>query len=132
MKRILFLLAALVIAAPTAHAVEATMQTHVITLTGYVIDNSCARTNMKNLAEVCLTYTSECALKAECIKSGYTFYTSEGKLTPFNKASNKKVEEFLKKPDSKTLVTIKAEVVREKLNLISIENLSEDNKANSK
>jgi len=130
MKRILLFIAAIAvsgIAAPTAYPLEATTEAPVVTLTGYVIDNSCARTNIKNLDEVCLTYTSECALKEECIKSGYSFYSVDGKVIPFNEASNKKVEEFLRMPGSKTRVTIKAGINGDKLDLISIENYNASN-----
>jgi hypothetical protein len=40
----------------------------------------------------------------------------------FNKNSNKKVEEFLKKDTSKTQVVVKAKMAGQELNLISIEN----------
>jgi hypothetical protein len=93
----------------------------VITLTGTVIDNRCAEANKADLANFVKTHTKECALMPACVASGYAIF-AEGKLTAFDKDSNKKIEEFLQKDASKTHVVIKANLAGHVLSLISIEN----------
>jgi hypothetical protein len=92
-----------------------------ITLTGTIIDNRCADMNKANLAEFIKTHTKACALMPECVASGYSIFV-DGKLHKFDAESNKKVEEFLRKEESKLDVVVKAEKVGEELKLISIEN----------
>ncbi|HCS47084.1 MAG TPA: hypothetical protein DIW61_02025 [Candidatus Aminicenantes bacterium] len=93
----------------------------VMTLRGTVIDNHCAGMSKGNLAEFVKTHTKACALMPECVASGYSLF-ADGKLHKFDQASNKKVEEFLKKDESKLEVVVKAEKVGDELKLISIEN----------
>lgn len=90
-------------------------------LKGDVIDNMCAGMNKDNLADFVKTHTKECALKPACIDSGYSIF-ADGKLYKFDKDSNAKVAEFLKKADSKLQVTITAKQVGDELSLVSIEN----------
>ena len=93
----------------------------VMTLKGDVIDNICAGANKANLAEFVKTHTKECTLKPGCIDSGYSIF-ADGKLYAFDKDSNVKVGEFLKKADSKLQVSITAKQVGDELSLVSIEN----------
>jgi hypothetical protein len=92
-----------------------------ITLKGTIIDNHCAAMGKDNLGEFVKTHTKACALMPDCAASGYSIFT-EGKLYKFDQASSKKVEEFLKKDESKLEVVVKAEKVGEELKLVSIEN----------
>ncbi len=92
-----------------------------ITLKGTIIDNHCAAMGKDNLAEFVETHTKACALMPDCAASGYSIF-AEGKLYKFDQASSKKVEEFLKKDESKLEVVVKAEKVGEELKLVSIEN----------
>ena len=92
-----------------------------IVLKGDVIDNTCAGANKDNLAEFVTTHTKQCALMPGCIESGYSIF-ADGKLYAFDKDSNAKVVEFLKKADSKLQVTITAKQVGDELSLVSIEN----------
>ena len=92
-----------------------------IVLKGDVIDNMCAGANKDNLTKFVKTHTKECALKSGCIDSGYSIFAN-GKLYAFDKDSNAKVAEFLKKADSKLQVTITAKQVGDELSLVSIEN----------
>jgi len=92
-----------------------------VVLKGDVIDNTCASANKDKLAEFVKTHTKQCALMPGCIESGYSFY-ADGKLYAFDKDSNAKVVEFLKKADSKLQVTITAKQVGDELSLVSIEN----------
>lgn len=93
-----------------------------LTLKGYIIDNKCASSqNKSRLSDFVKTHTKECALMPQCAASGYSIF-SDGKLSKFDKTSNAKVEEFLKKPDSKLQVVITAEPEGKKLGLVSIEN----------
>jgi hypothetical protein len=93
----------------------------VLTLKGDIVDNMCAAENKDHLADFLKTHTKECALMSDCIASGYSIF-ADGKLHKFDQASNKKIEEFLRKPDSKLQVVVKAERVGKELKLLSIEN----------
>ena len=90
-----------------------------VTLKGDIIDNMCAGAQKSQLSTFVKTHTKECAL--QCATSGYSIF-SDGKLSKFDKTSNSKVEEFLKKPDSKLQVVIVAEPEGKELGLVSIEN----------
>jgi hypothetical protein len=92
-----------------------------IILKGTIIDNHCAAMSKDNLPEFVKTHTKACALMPDCAASGYSIF-ADGKLHKFDQASNKKVEEFLKKAESKLEVVVKAEKVGEELKLVSIEN----------
>ena len=90
-----------------------------VVLKGDIIDNMCAGVQKNQLPTFVKTHTKECAL--QCATSGYSIF-SDGKLSKFDKVSNAKVEEFLKKPESKLQVVIKAEPEGKELDLVSIEN----------
>jgi len=99
----------------------AVLEGKVITLKGTVIDNRCADLNKDNLAEFIKTHPKECALMPDCVASGYSIF-ADGKLYKFDQASSKKVEEFLKKAESKLEVVVQAGWEGEELKLVSIEN----------
>lgn len=105
-----------------ASAAPAQKAAQEMTYTGDIIDNRCAKLNKKGLSAFVPAHTKECALMPACIKSGYSIYTKEGELIGFTEKSNKLIEEFLRKPDSKLQVTIKAKKARKNLSLISIQN----------
>ena len=91
-------------------------------LKGDIIDNMCAGSQKADqLAAFLKTHTKECALMHGCAPSGYSIF-SNGKLSKFDKASSAKIEEFLKKPDSKLQVVATVEKEANELSLISIEN----------
>jgi len=93
-----------------------------ITIKGDIIDNMCAGSqNPEDLAAFVKTHTKQCTLKPQCAASGYSIF-SDGKLSKFDKESNAKIEEFLKKADSKLQVVVVAKKVGDELNLVSIEN----------
>ena len=140
MKKVLFVLMALCFVSSLALAQDMPQSTATVTTTdttttvtktvttpesivlkGDVIDNMCAGANKANLAEFVKTHTKECTLKPGCMASGYSIY-ADGKLYAFDKDSNAKVAEFLKKADSKLQVTVTAKQVGDELNLVSIEN----------
>jgi len=130
MKKILLVAIALCFVTSLALAQEAKQPvaaspaaatTDTVVFNGVVIDNMCAGANKDTLANFITTHTKECALKPGCIDSGYSIYV-DGKLYAFDKDSNAKVGEFLKKADSKLQVTITAKQVGDKLSLVSIEN----------
>jgi len=103
--------------APAAPAVVS----DTLTLTGDIIDNMCAGAQKpEELAAFIKTHTKECAIK--CADSGYAIF-SNGALLKFDAASNAKIAEFLKNPDSKLQVVavVKKEPLNE-LSLVSIEN----------
>jgi len=115
MKKVTFavLLAGLVVLAALAG--------EVMTLKGVIIDNMCVSANKDNLAEFIKTHTKQCALMPDCVASGYSLFV-DGKLHKFDQPSNKKIEEFLRKDESKLEVVVKGEKVGEELKLVSIEN----------
>jgi hypothetical protein len=92
-----------------------------ITLKGTIIDNHCAESNKDHLAHYVMTHTKECAVMPHCAASGYSIFV-DGKLHKFDAESSQKVEEFLKKDESKLEVVVTAEKIGEELKLISIEN----------
>lgn len=103
----------------TTTAPAATTTTETVALTGTVIDNSCAGANQADLANFVKTHTKQCALS--CVASGYAIF-ADGKLYQFDKDSNAKVAEYLKKEDSKLQVVVTAKKAGEELSLVSIEN----------
>ncbi len=110
--------AATTVTTPAANAPAATE----ITVSGTIIDNHCAGTQTaQQLSEFIKTHTKQCVLMPVCAASGYSIF-SDGKLLKFDKASNAKVEEFLKKTDSKLEVTVTAKKVGDELSLVSIAN----------
>ena len=131
MKKFVFIAILLCVATSLAFAAEQTVTTtttttvpvvaaaETVTLTGDVIDNMCANANKDLLANFVKTHTKQCALS--CIDSGYAIF-ADGKLTKFDKESNAKIAEFLKKEDSKLQVVVTAKKVGEELSLVSIEN----------
>jgi hypothetical protein len=58
----------------------------------------------------------------DCAASGYALYTEEKLLMKFDKESNTKVAEFLKKTDSKLKVVVEVKQVGGELSLVSIKN----------
>jgi type 1 fimbria pilin len=96
--------------------------TETVTLRGTIIDNQCAgKQAPEQLGTFIKTHTKQCALLPACVASGYSIF-ADGKLTKFDKASNAKVEEFLRKPESKLDVLVVAKKAGNKLELISIMN----------
>lgn len=93
----------------------------VLSFKGDIIDNMCAAANKDRLADFLKTHPKECALLSHCAASGYSIF-ADGKLYRFDQTSSKKIEEFLKQPDSKLQVVVKAEKIGEELKLVSIEN----------
>lgn len=93
----------------------------VLSFKGDIVDNMCAAENKDNLAEFVKTHTKECALMSDCVASGYSIF-ADGKLYKFDQASNKRIEEFLRKPNSRLRVELKAEKVGDALKLVSIQN----------
>jgi hypothetical protein len=114
MKKLFALVLAVVFIASIAAfaATEKVKDTRpVITMTGTIIDNSCAASHKSDLKSFIKTHTKDCALMPSCVASGYSLYTEKGELIPFNRGSYKKIASFLKEKNSK--LTVKVEVVRD-------------------
>jgi hypothetical protein len=92
-----------------------------LTLKGYIIDNKCAAAQSAQLDEFTKTHSKECALSPDCAASGFAIY-ADHQLYKFDKDSSAKIEEFLKKEDSKLLVTVEAKKAGKDLSLVSIKN----------
>ena len=88
---------------------------------GTIIDNKCADANKDTLDSFIQTHPKSCTLLPGCAASGYSIYVDE-KLLKFDKASNAKIEKFLKKKTSKLAVEVSVKKVGEELNLVSIKN----------
>ncbi len=102
-------------------AVTATIGNAVMPIKGTIIDNTCAGANKDSLAEFIKTHPKSCALMPACAASGYSIY-ADGKLMQFDKESSAKIEEFLKKDDSKLDVVVETEKAGDELKLLSIKN----------
>jgi len=123
MKSLISFVLLLCLTASLALAQEkaATATAVTLTLKGTIIDNLCADANKADLANFTKTHPKSCALMPTCAASGYSIF-ADGKLYKFDKDSSKKIEEFLKKEDSKLQVVVQAKQTQEELSLISIAN----------
>ena len=93
-----------------------------VTLKGDIIDNMCAGTKSpEELTAFVKTHSKDCALAPACAESGYSIF-ADGKLNKFDKDSGAKIEEFLKKADSKLQVVVEAKTAGEELSLVSVKN----------
>ncbi len=116
MKKVLLVVLALAFMSGLAFAQPAEM-----TMKGVIIDNMCAGAHKADITEFVKTHTKDCALMPQCVASGYSIVT-DGKVMKFDKASNAKIEEFLKKADSKLGVEVVVKKTGEELSLVSIMN----------
>ena len=125
MKRILLAcLAILLVVSYSAFAAgkgTAKPATALSVIKGPIIDNKCADANKDNLDSFIQTHPKSCTLLPGCVASGYSIYV-DGKMLKFDKASNAKIEKFLKKKTSKLAVEVSIKKVGEELNLVSIKN----------
>jgi hypothetical protein len=85
-------------------------QDKTVTLTGYMIDNSCAanHANDKTFATWVKTHGTSCATMDSCEKSGYAVFADD-KLYKFDDAGNTSAEALLKATKSKKGLHVKAE-----------------------
>ena len=81
-----------------------------VTLTGYLIDNSCAANHEKDktFATWVKTHGTSCAMMESCEKSGYAVFAGD-KLYKFDDAGNASAAELLKNTKSKKGLHVKAE-----------------------
>src|SRR6266436_5852577 len=81
-----------------------------VTLTGYLIDNSCAanHANDKTFGTWIKTHGTSCATMDSCEKSGYAVFAND-KLYKFDDAGNTSAEALLKATKSKKGLKIKVE-----------------------
>jgi hypothetical protein len=118
----MFLTLGLIVLLSFSFQVQADMHgAKTMTLKGDIIDNMCASGHKDDMAEFVKTHTKACALIPNCASSGYSLYV-DGKLHKFDEASNKKIEEFLKKDDSKLQVEVMIEQKEDMISLVSIKN----------
>jgi phosphoribosylamine-glycine ligase len=93
-----------------------------VTLKGDIIDNLCAGSKSpEELTAFVKAHSKECATAPDCAASGYAIF-ADGKLYKFNKESNAKIEEFLRKADSKLQAVVEAKMAGEELSLVSVKN----------
>jgi hypothetical protein len=81
-----------------------------VTLTGYLIDNSCASKHAtdKTFATWVKTHGTSCAMMDECEKSGYAVFADD-KLYKLDEAGNTSAADLLKNTKSKKGLHVKAE-----------------------
>jgi len=81
-----------------------------VTLTGYLIDNSCAANHAtdKTFATWVKTHGTSCAMMESCEKSGYAVF-ADNKLFKLDEAGNSSAEDLLKNTKSKKGLHVKAE-----------------------
>lgn len=77
------------------------------TFSGVLMDKACSAEN--KITEKALKHGKDCALMADCVKSGYGVLTAEGKFIAFDAAGNKKVAAFLKSFKRDDSIKIKVE-----------------------
>jgi len=85
-------------------------QDKTVTLTGYMIDNSCAANHAKDktFATWVKTHGTSCAMMEACEKSGYAVFADD-KLYKFDDAGNSSAEALLKATKSKKGLHVTAE-----------------------
>ena len=105
MRKVFPLIVALAVMAGALMAQDKT-----VTLTGYMIDNSCAanHANDKTFATWVKTHGTSCATMDSCEKSGYAVFADD-KLYKFDDAGNASAEALLKATKSKKGLHVKAE-----------------------
>src|SRR5260370_36433638 len=83
-------------------------QDKTVTLTGYMIDNSCAANHAtdKTFATWIKTHGTSCATMDSCEKSGYAVF-ADNKLYKFDEAGNTSAAELIKNTKSKKGLHIK-------------------------
>ncbi len=119
MKKIIILI---IIYCSVASLVFAQQTAVTITIKGDIIDNLCVSSKKpEELAGFLRIHTKECALRPQCIASGYSIF-SDGKLMKFDQISNFDIESFLKMPLSKLQVIVECEKSGNLLRLMYIEN----------
>jgi hypothetical protein len=81
-----------------------------VTLTGYLIDNTCAASHAtdKNFPDWVKTHGTSCAMMESCEKGGYAVY-SDNKLYKFDGSGNDAASEVLKNTKSKKGLQVKVE-----------------------
>lgn len=122
MKKLAIIALVMAFAASLAFGAE-TAAPKSMELSGTIIDNQCATANKANLPEFIKTHPKSCALMPNCAASGYSIYLPDGSLKAFDKASNAKIEKFLKKKASVLDVTVKVKDAGTGLTLVSIKNM---------
>ncbi len=81
-----------------------------VTLTGYLIDNSCAASHAtdKTFATWVKTHGTSCAMMESCEKSGYAVFAGD-KLYKFDESGNISAVDLLKSTKSKKGLHVKVE-----------------------
>jgi len=81
-----------------------------VTLTGYLIDNSCAASHAtdKAFATWVKTHGTSCAMMDACEKTGYAVFADD-KLYKFDESGNSSAEDLLKNTKSKKGLHVKVE-----------------------
>jgi len=106
MKKFLFALLPLLFVSTLVFAQDAPYTYH---LNGTIVDRDFSGQHKDDINTAVAAYTKEAALQLSAIASGYGILVEDGYMI-FNKKSNDKIVEFLKKPDSNLVVDVEAEI----------------------
>ena len=98
-----------------------------VKLTGYLVDVMCAAGHAKDNAEdaqkFAAEHTKECALMADCVKSGYGIF-ADGKWYPFDDKGNKLAKSLFDKTASQDHIKVTVEGMTHD-NKLMVEKLTE-------
>jgi hypothetical protein len=98
-------------------------------LTGYVVDVRCATRHAKDKPEDAMKFaaehTKECALKEECVRSGYGIF-ADGQWFPFDAKGNERAKDLIEKTQKKDHIKMTVEGVKHDGKIL-VQNLTEAN-----
>lgn len=100
-----------------------------VKLTGYVVDVKCAAEHAKGKHEDAVKFaakhTKECALKEECVRSGYGIF-ADGHWFPFDAKGNELAKTLIEKTQKKDHIKMTVEGTKHE-GKIFVQNLTEAN-----
>ena len=100
-----------------------------VKLTGYVVDVRCAAGHAKGKPEDAVKFaakhTKECALKEECVRSGYGIF-ADGQWFPFDAKGNELAKALLEKTQKNDHIKMTVEGMKHEGKIL-VQNLTEAN-----
>jgi hypothetical protein len=100
-----------------------------VKLTGYVVDVRCATRHAQDKPEDAMKFaaahTKECALKGECVRSGYGIF-ADGQWFPFDAKGNELAKDLIEKTQKKDHIKMTVEGAKHEGKIL-VQNLTEAN-----
>ncbi len=92
---------------------------------GIIVDQACAAGHLTDGKGYTAgkDHTRDCALMADCVKSGYGVFTPDGKYLKFDAAGNQKAEAAIRASDKQSDIHVKV-TGEEKDGVLAVDNLS--------